>query len=98
MNEITPNTTETTIPKEADMALDTTTTTPAATPALIQRGTATVQFNGLTANVGFDIHADAPMDMKEELIRMAALRCASDFADAYRVGPPKPAIEEGEAA
>ena len=52
-------------------------TTPAAEPALIQHGTATVQFNGLTASVGFDIHSDTPVDEKEKLIRLAALRCAS---------------------
>ena len=74
--------------------LDTTTGTPAAMP--INHGTATIQFNGLTINVGFDIHAEAPLDQKEELIRLAALQCVSNFFVAYRGG--EAATEESEAA
>ncbi|MBW7056986.1 hypothetical protein KY389_09805 [Paracoccus bogoriensis] len=58
------------------------TITEAATPH--KHGAVTVQFNGLTVHVGFDIHAEVPVDQKEDLIRMAALRCVADFFDSYR--------------
>ena len=76
--------------------LNTTTTPEAATP--MNHGTVTIQFNGLTVPVGFDIHADQSVDYKEEFVRMAALRCVSDFFDAYRVGKPKILDGEGEDA
>jgi hypothetical protein len=70
----------------------------AATSALIQRGIATLQFNGLTVNVGFDIHAETPIDQKEELIRMAAVQCVADFFAVYRGVQSEPVTEEGEVA
>ncbi|NPD17319.1 hypothetical protein HOY34_19215 [Xinfangfangia sp. D13-10-4-6] len=78
------------------MPVDTTTiTTPAATSAT-DHGTVTIEYRGLTIPVGFDIHAETPVEQKAELIRMAALQCASDFFDAYRGGEAE--VVEGEAA
>lgn len=96
MSDPKPNETETTTHKEADMALNTMKTPEAATP--IYHGTATIKFNGLTVQVGFDIHAEAPLHQKEELIRKAAVQCVTNFFDTYRNSQPEAGFENGEAA
>lgn len=48
------------------------------------RGRVTVEFNGLKVPVEFDVHAEASMDKKEDLVRMAAQQCVSDFFETYR--------------
>lgn len=65
---------------------------------MIYNGTVTIQFCGLSIPVGFDIHAETPIDQKEELIRMAAVRCVADFFAVYRGGQSEPVTEEGEVA
>lgn len=69
-------------------------TAPAATP--MNHGIATIHFNGLTVDVGFDVHSELPPDQKEELVRLAALQCVTDFFAAYRAVDR--VTNEGEAA
>ena len=71
--------------------------TASAARSVTYHGTATIQFNGLNVNVGFDIHAETPVEQKEELIRMAALQCVADFFDAHRGVQTYPATQQGEA-
>lgn len=63
---------------------------------MTSHGTVTVRFNGHTATVGFDIHAQTPVDQTKDLIRSAAVQCVADFFEAGDSGEPE--SERGVAA